>query len=131
MSRTCTVDLALDPAAPSAGRSLVRLLLRQWSVEDEDVQDETALVVSELVTNALVHGGRTATLTLALALDRVQVAVQDSSPLIPAPRTSSLDDEGGRGLEIVGLLAVAWGVEPVPGGKRVFAELDLANARCA
>lgn len=131
MSRTCTVDLALDPAAPSAGRSLVRLLLRQWGVADADVHDEAALVVSELVTNALVHGGRTATLTLALVDDRVQVAVQDSSPLIPAPRASSVDDESGRGLEIVSMLALGWGVEPVPGGKRVFAELALAGAHCA
>lgn len=132
-SRSCALDLALDPTAPRVARSLLALLLRQWAVDDQDVADDAALVLSELVTNALLHceGGGPITVRLELQDDRLRLEVADRSPAVPAQRVASPNAEDGRGLDIVSQIAARWGVEPRPGGKRVYAELPLTRLRCA
>ncbi|MFH8691186.1 ATP-binding protein [Streptomyces anulatus] len=60
-----------------------------------EAADTVVLVVSELVTNALRHGGGTCTLELATHPDSITVAVHDSSPQAPRMRTPDLN--GGTG----------------------------------
>ena len=85
-------------------------------------------MVSELVTNAVVHGAEPIRVTMVRAPERVRVEVTDgaaaSSPHgNPRPPT---DAETGRGLSVVTRLAVAWGWRASPGsGKTVWAELPL------
>ncbi|MFF9981243.1 ATP-binding protein [Streptomyces erythrochromogenes] len=87
--------------------------------------DDVVLVVSELVTNALRHGGGTCTLTLTAHADGIKVAVQDPSPHTPHTRTPDLrGGSGGFGWPMVNHLAQATAVtHGTTGGKTVSALL--------
>ena len=91
--------------------------------------DDAAVIISELVTNAVQHACCDVTemvrITLARASDSeaVIIAVSDSSPHGPVIRTAPAGSERGLGLQIVDSLSVHWGWQPGPGGKAVFAIL--------
>ncbi|MEU8795683.1 ATP-binding protein [Streptomyces sp. NPDC048643] len=87
--------------------------------------DSVVLVVSELVTNALRHGGGTCTLDLHAHPDSIEVAVHDHSPEAPHVRTPDLTGAtGGFGWPMVNRLARATAVtRPAEGGKTVSALL--------
>ncbi|MET8111714.1 SpoIIE family protein phosphatase [Streptomyces prasinus] len=110
------------PRAVGHARRFTRRTLRSWGVgEDLDV---ALLVVSELVTNALVHTEGQVRLDLALVGDRLRLAVADASPRSPArPNSIGREATGGRGILLVEALSAAWGTLPVSGGKQVWAEL--------
>ena len=120
-----SLDLPAD--ARSAGRS--RTFLAQFCASaglPGEVRRTASLLVSELVTNAIVHGRSGANLDTEITPGVLRVTVTDDSPApLPAvdlaPRTSA---EGGRGLLIVSLLAARWGVSPAGAGKAVWFELD-------
>ncbi|MFF8917419.1 ATP-binding protein [Streptomyces sp. NPDC015032] len=94
------------------------------------VAEEAALIVSELVTNAIVHsGGRVITVALSLRAGFLRIDVRDGVPSFHAlPRASCDADENGRGLVLVQSLAEerrgSWGVED--GGATTWCELSLA-----
>ena len=133
MPRTCSVDLTLDLAAPHTARKLLCLLLPQWGIEDRGVIDDAALIVSELVTNAFVHGGRQGgSITVgAEAGPELVLWVVDTLPGVPTQRQAPVDAENGRGLEILSQLTTRWGVEETAGGKRVYASIPVDASRCA
>jgi anti-sigma regulatory factor (Ser/Thr protein kinase) len=84
------------------------------------------LLVSELVTNAIVHGSGDSTLLLDIRDDHVHVEVHDSDTTLdlePLPIEPSR--ERGRGLAIVDALASSWGVQPRRDGKATWFDLDL------
>lgn len=86
-----------------------------------------ALLVSELVTNAIVHGRSSATLEAHRPPGRFRVSVRDRNPRLPAVGDRpSLTAESGRGLTIVSMLAPRWGVEAAGDGKAVWFELDVS-----
>ncbi|GAA2743167.1 ATP-binding protein [Kitasatospora cinereorecta] len=129
------VQLAVqaDPSEVGRARRWVRARLAGHGLDPAAPVAETlVLVVSELVTNAVVHTGCPAVLRLTMpAADAgcpVRVEVADSSHAAPAPRHAG-DDEGatnGRGLELVELLCDRWGWYPDGSGKRVWCEIDPA-----
>jgi len=84
------------------------------------------LLVSELVTNAVVHTGTWVGLELRLVGRRLRSAVSDESSRVPVPRRCEASDSAGRGLHVVEELAGEWGVEPTDAGKTVWFEVDLA-----
>ncbi|MFD3875884.1 ATP-binding protein [Streptomyces sp. NPDC058623] len=90
-----------------------------------EAADTVILVVSELVTNALRHGGGTWTLNLTAHPDSIEVAVHDRSPHAPRMRTPDLNDgTGGFGWPMVNCLAHTTAVTHHPaGGKTVSALL--------
>jgi anti-sigma regulatory factor (Ser/Thr protein kinase) len=90
-----------------------------------EAADTVVLVVSELVTNALRHGGGTCTLDLAAHPDSIEVAVHDPSPQLPRMRTPDLNGgTGGFGWPMVNRLARATAVtRHTAGGKTVSALL--------
>jgi anti-sigma regulatory factor (Ser/Thr protein kinase) len=92
---------------------------------DSEAADTVVLVVSELVTNALRHGGGTCTLRLTAHPDLIEVAVDDPSSRAPRTRTPDLNDgTGGFGWAMVNRLARATAVTRGPsGGKTVSALL--------
>ncbi|MFD0170147.1 ATP-binding protein [Streptomyces decoyicus] len=98
--------------------------LRQPAVNSETA-DTAVLVVSELVTNALRHGGGTYTLRLTAHPDTIEVAVDDPSSQAPRMRTPDLNDAtGGFGWPMVNRLARTTAVTHRPsGGKTVSALL--------
>ena len=109
------------------------VLLRHWGVRDQDVLDSAAIVVSELVTNVLVHcdDGGPVVLTLDLQDDQLRIGVEDCTSAVPTQRDAGSGDESGRGLGIVAQLAARWEVQPLPHGKRVVVDLPLPAAWCA
>ncbi|MER5910883.1 SpoIIE family protein phosphatase [Streptomyces sp. NPDC001982] len=113
------------PEAVRHARRFTRRTLRSWGVPD-DHMDAVQLVVSELVTNALVHTGGQVRLDLTLVNHRFRVAVADSSPRTPVKPTSlGWEATGGRGIVLVEAMSAAWGTVPVSGGKQVWADIVL------
>lgn len=86
--------------------------------------DTAALLTSEVVTNAVVHGQGTVHLRARASAGRLRVEVQDDGAGSPSPRQAADDAEGGRGLALVAVLAATWGVERLPRGKVVWFELE-------
>ncbi|MFJ6913265.1 ATP-binding protein [Streptomyces sp. NPDC101133] len=109
-----------------AARAFARETLADWGVRGR--ADDVVLCVSELATNALLHGvppGRGFLLRLWLLPcgDGVRVEVHDSGDGVPAvPLESGGSDEGGRGLLLVSELADKWGVTEREPGKVVWFE---------
>ncbi|MFC9319565.1 SpoIIE family protein phosphatase [Streptomyces nigra] len=115
------------PEAVGHARRFTRRTLRAWQVPPQD-RDTALLVVSELVTNALVHTDGQVRLDLTLVGRRLRVAVADSSPRTPVRPTSiSWEATGGRGILLVEAMTTAWGTVPVSGGKQVWCELALSG----
>ena len=85
--------------------------------------DTVALLVSEVATNALVHGNGDVQVRVLAEQGVLRVEVSDESPRLPVPRAAGPLEEGGRGLALVETLASAWGVQPEGSGKIVWFEL--------
>ncbi|MBL1104058.1 SpoIIE family protein phosphatase [Streptomyces sp. 5-8] len=111
------------PEAVRHARRFTRRTLRAWGLP-RDTIEEALLVVSELVTNALVHTGGPVRLDMSLVNHRLRLAVADSSPRSPVKPTSiGWEATGGRGILLVEAVSAAWGTVPVSGGKQVWADL--------
>ncbi|MFE2102054.1 ATP-binding protein, partial [Streptomyces sp. NPDC059468] len=110
------------PDAVMHARRFTSRTLRRWHIEQ--VADSVLLVVSELVTNALVHTQGTVRVDLTLRGDRVRVCVSDSSPRAPAkPVIVDWESTGGRGLMLVEAMSESFGSMPVASGKQVWSEI--------
>ncbi|WP_425473293.1 SpoIIE family protein phosphatase [Streptomyces montanus] len=113
------------PEAVRHARRFTKRTLRAWGVTEET--DAILLVVSELVTNALVHTDGQVRLDLTLIDNRLRVAVADASPRTPIKPTSiGWEATGGRGILLVEALSAVWGTVPVSGGKQVWSEIALS-----
>jgi anti-sigma regulatory factor (Ser/Thr protein kinase) len=123
---TEVIELDADPDAPARGRHAVTEVLAGWGCA-ESAQEDLLLVVSELVTNAVVHGAEPIVVTVMRAAERVRVEVTDGlSDASPHNNRAAPDAETGRGLSVVTRLACAWGWRASPGrGKTVWAEVSL------
>ncbi|MER6052269.1 ATP-binding protein [Streptomyces sp. NPDC001793] len=107
----------------------MRTALAAWGLHS--VMENGALVVTELVANAARH---TRTRAVRVTITRpagelVRIAVVDKSKRVPEFRVTSAGDEFGRGLAIVDALSCRWGYDPLPWGKRVWAELQREAGR--
>ncbi|MFF0793631.1 ATP-binding protein [Streptomyces spiralis] len=118
-------ELAAHPGSPAQARRLTRTRLTAWSV-CEDTCDTADLVISELVTNAIVH---TASSRVVCELhDRgelVRIAVRDEgrAPGEPHPSPQRPEEEHGRGLLLVEAMCLSWGAQQHGQGLVVWAEL--------
>ncbi|MGW9399082.1 ATP-binding protein [Streptomyces sp. NPDC055642] len=113
-------------------RAFARQALDGWDVLAPDRLDDVLLCVSELATNALLHGvpaGRGFLLRLLPYADGVRVEVHDSGGGVPAVPKGE-PDESGRGLVLVGGLADKWGVGEREPGKVVWCEFATAPGAC-
>jgi anti-sigma regulatory factor (Ser/Thr protein kinase) len=149
------VQLEVDPDPAEVGRA------RRWArarllgsgiTADEPLAETLLLLISELVTNAVVHTGCPAVVRMLLPVPHregdgcgpgrgtgagrcngtVRVEVADASDRPPAPRHARGDDTGGRGLELVDGLADRWGWQREGAGKRIWCEVDrVTNAVAA
>ncbi|MGC0418426.1 ATP-binding protein [Embleya sp. AB8] len=124
-----TKSLPSLPESAREARRLVTSALAGWGLADDD--DGALVVVTELMSNAHRHA---ATPTIRVGVRwmgprLVRVFVVDRSdvmPLVRPPDTGSVD---GRGLTLVNALSEGrWGVEPLPVGKRVWAEVTVTVA---
>lgn len=130
------LEIRPDPTEVGRARRWARSRLCGSGITaDEPLAETLILLVSELVTNAVVHTGRPAVLRLCLpgpaagtgTTATVRVEVADTSSRAPVPRCADGDATGGRGLALVDCLADRWGWSPEGAGKSIWCELD----RCA
>ncbi|MET9820960.1 MULTISPECIES: ATP-binding protein [Streptomyces] len=130
------LEVRPDPSEVGRARRWARSRLAGSGIRaDEPLAETLVLLVSELVTNAVVHTGRSAVLRLVLpgaaSADAkeatVRLEVDDASDRAPVPRCLDGEATGGRGLALVDGLADRWGWSREGTGKRIWCELD----RCA
>jgi anti-sigma regulatory factor (Ser/Thr protein kinase) len=95
-------------------RAFIAMTLREWGCDG--VEDLAALLVSEVVTNAVNHIQLTAVLSARYEEGRVEVRVRDRSDSLPTLQQPDPEGETGRGWMLVSALADHWGVEPLAGG---------------
>ena len=121
------LTLPCDPGAPKFARDALRGL-----PEVAQILDDALVVVSELVTNAVIHSGcvphETITLHATITGSRIRISVLDPGHTAQPPKPSEQPpvSGGGLGLRIVGALADHWGAEKTD-RRRVWAELTIAR----
>lgn len=118
------VELAFEAEvhSPQLARRFVRDQLRSWGL-DENRAEIVQVLVSELVTNAVVHAGSDGRVFVAHDAGCLRVEVSDRSMAPVQMVAYEPGATGGRGLVIVDALSDQWGVETGPDGKRVWFEL--------
>ncbi|MFJ3904323.1 SpoIIE family protein phosphatase [Streptomyces sp. NPDC090025] len=125
--RTMMTVAQAEPERIAAAREQLRQLLHDWT--DEDQVDSAVLMVSEMVTNVLVHTDGDALLVAEVvcrdaAARRLRVEVADASDELPHKRHPGEMASSGRGLILMEMLADAWGVDPRGEGKAIWFELN-------
>ena len=119
---TQTWQLTADAQAPRAARDL---LTSAWcAAHHRALLDDALLLVSEVVTNAVMHGGPPITLHVEFeGAAGLLVSVKDGEANQPTVEARTTDALGGRGMVLVDAVADEWGVESLPEGKRVWFRL--------
>ncbi|MBB1253901.1 ATP-binding protein [Streptomyces alkaliterrae] len=124
------LEIGTDPMEVGRARRWARSRLAGCGISADGPLGETLiLLISELVTNAVVHAGCPSVLRMLLPARQVEgcavrVEVADGSNRAPCRRHAGGDDTGGRGLELVDGLADRWGWDCDAQGKRIWCELD-------
>ncbi|GAA0601052.1 ATP-binding protein [Streptomyces crystallinus] len=126
------LEVGADPAEVGRARRWARSRLAGCGIRlDEPLAETLILLISELVTNAVVHTGCPAVLRMLFGPiggpadgGTVRVEVADSSACAPKPRHADGDDTNGRGLELVDGLADRWGWQAEGAGKSIWCEVD-------
>ncbi|MGW8376270.1 ATP-binding protein [Streptomyces sp. ODS28] len=120
-------DYTPNPGSVGLARRRAARLAEEWGYAQ--LADATALLTSELATNAVLHGsvrGRLFRVRLALTADLLRIAVEDAKgEATPRPRHPGPEEPHGRGLHLVRALASRWGTDHRSVGKTVWCELDL------
>ncbi|MEV8022753.1 ATP-binding protein [Streptomyces sp. NPDC086554] len=132
------LEVRPDPAEVGRARRWARSRLAGSGIGvDEPLAETLILLISELVTNAVVHTGCPAVLRMVLpdtpdvaeeaagqGAGTVRVEVADASARPPRPRHADGEETNGRGLELVDGLADRWGWQPEGAGKSIWCEVD-------
>lgn len=120
------------PTAPDSIATARSIVLGMGSGLPQWLRDDAALLVSELMSNTVRHGGETALLTVTLRDGLLTVAVHDDGAGLPEmhDEVPDLSTTSGRGLQIVDRVADSWGVDLDAGGpgKTVWFRLDAGAA---
>ncbi len=118
------LPLPAEAQSASVARQRVAEVCLDWGC---GIQLEAAtLIVSEMVTNALLHAGTMLELSVARCEDRLRLAVADGNTGRPQPQPLDTAGVTGRGMLLVAAFSRAWGVLPAAdGGKVVWAVLDV------
>ncbi|CAM5314433.1 PAS domain S-box protein [Streptomyces pilosus] len=120
---SATTTLPARAASVPEGRAFLSKALAAWDCRDK--AHDARLLVSELLTNAVRHGQGPVTLHACRTADELTVEVGDGSPHLPEPRRADEDEESGRGLNLVRMIADSWGVRPTDEGKTTWFTLRL------
>ena len=129
MGEPATMVIKADAGEVGRVREFVRLVFEAWGLEDYVART----VVSELATNAIVHGSRDGDLVVVRAYRKEDgvpvVEAWDRSDVVPVIRAVNYAAEDGRGLLLMEALVRRWGTRPLSeGGKVVWAEIEPVPA---
>lgn len=129
------VRLAALPSAVPWARRILRHMLGEWQLQS--MADSAALLVSELVTNAVqASAGRAGRdhdklpmigLAIRVTAASLVLEVWDTSPLRPVSQQTDIAADHGRGLVLVDALADSWGDRAAYGGKVVWCQLAIPS----
>lgn len=125
------IDIVLPPEATSAAkaRHAVAILLRDVANVPAVVVEDVLLLVSELVTNAVLHAGTEVRLRASVEDAVVTVSVRDQDPShSPVLARQGADATNGRGILLVHTLASDWGIELAEDTKLVWFQASSAPA---
>ena len=111
------VVLPPDPASAGAARRFVRRTLEEWGLDH--LEETCTLLVSELVTNVILHARTRCEVHLEREGEGVRVGVRDDSPMLPEEKRYAADAATGRGLRLVEQLATRWGTATDPADGKV------------
>ncbi|HVT65856.1 MAG TPA: ATP-binding protein [Mycobacteriales bacterium] len=125
-----SAELLVNPGLDGvrAARRLTTSTLQSLPAE---IASDAELVVTELVTNAVLHGEPPISFRLRGRRDRVRIEVVDAGRSMPLRGRGASEGMTGRGLAVVESLTSAWGIEPADEGKVVWAELGKPRRRTA
>jgi hypothetical protein len=121
------VRMSVSPEPTSVGRArtFLRTALDDW---DADVFEEAAtLLVSEVVTNLVLHARTAGELVVQLSDDRLRVELHDGTRALPHAKHYGLEATTGRGIGLLETMSSAWGAEVTSSGKRVWFELEASE----
>lgn len=118
------VTLPASAGSSARARRVVGDAASAWGLA-ADVIDDAALVVTELVSNAVDHATGPVGLTVTRTASGMRIEVSDRSSTLPQPRPVQVDSARGRGLIIVAALSRVWGADLTADGKVVWAELGV------
>ncbi|WP_413758134.1 SpoIIE family protein phosphatase [Streptomyces sp. MMBL 11-3] len=123
--RTVLTVAQAEPQKVAVARQQLREFLHDWTSADQ--VDSAVLLLSEMVTNVLVHTDGDALLAAEMTgpagARRIRIQVADGSDDLPHRRHPGELASSGRGLVLTELLADAWGVDPRGEGKSIWFEL--------
>lgn len=111
-----------DGSSASAARRFVAATLGEWGLDE--LEETACLLVSELVSNVVLHAETDLDVRLDRYDSRVRVEVHDRNPTLPQRKFYSPTSATGRGMVFIAELSKAWGAEPTAEGKVVWFELD-------
>ena len=117
--------LSHSDRAPRLARAFVAESLQGWHLDG--LIEAASLVVSEVVTNAVIHARSDAELLLERTSNSLRISVTDHGSGLTRRHGGAATD-GGRGLLIVQELSASWGAEPTDNGNRVWAELPIESS---
>lgn len=123
MPDTARPETLTVPSVPRSVAAVRRFAVAACDGCPEEVRETVALLVSEVATNALVHGSGDVEVSVRRRDGLLRVEVADGSTDAPVPRAADAEAEGGRGLALVDALSSGWGTELTPSGKTVWFEL--------
>jgi anti-sigma regulatory factor (Ser/Thr protein kinase) len=101
-----------------------QFVLAASQVGDEALRMRLATIVSELVTNAILHARTAFVVSVTTRGESIRVEVSDESTDLPVKRSYGELSVTGRGLHVVEAFADDWGIAPRSAGKTVWVELD-------
>jgi anti-sigma regulatory factor (Ser/Thr protein kinase) len=120
-TREAVVRLPAAVTSPRHARRFVRDHLVAWGMPG--LTDSVELMVSELVTNAIVHARSDARLVARQNGPTLRIEVEDWGDGAPVLREPGPECPSGRGLRFVDALSDAWGATATANGKCVWFEL--------
>jgi anti-sigma regulatory factor (Ser/Thr protein kinase) len=124
--RTASTSLPPEPSSARACRRFLTAALAQWGADQ--FADDAVLLLSELVTNAVLHARTDIEVIVRLDGNVLRVEVTDGNPQLPNVRHYSVLSGTGRGLALVAGTARDWAAERLPaGGKKVWFELESSS----
>lgn len=85
------------------------------------------LLVSELVSNAVLHAKTPLEVSVASRGNRIRITVSDASPAVPAVKNYGVDAVTGRGLTMVASSSAGWGIDARGDGKAVWFEVEVVQ----